>query len=229
MRNTSCFSEESFAKLRGIMTDLTIPAGANLFWEDDKADKFHYIHQGSLKVSKSNNEGKEFVLYLYRAGDMMGRMDGNGFSKQIFNAYAVEDCMIGVIDNVDLELLLWQNGELAIEFMKWMSLSHRTTQTKFRDLMLYGKPGALCSSLIRMANSFGIPGDNGTTTIGIKLTNAEIADYIGAARESVNRMLGDLKKAGAIAIEGGYITLTDIDYLRSVCHCELCPKEICRM
>ena len=133
-----------------------------------------------------------------------------------------------MIQKSDLEVLLWQHGDLAVEFMKWMGLMHRLTQTKFHDLLMYGKPGALCSTLIRMSNSYGIPGEDGMF-ISLKLTNSELSDYIGCTRESVNRMLSDLKKSRAIKIVDGYITITNLEYLRDICKCERCPKEICRI
>jgi CRP/FNR family cyclic AMP-dependent transcriptional regulator len=107
-------------------------------------------------------------------------------------------------------------------------LVHRMTQTKFRDLMMYGKPGTLCSTLIRMSNSYEKSGDDGIF-ISIKLTNSKLGDIIGCARESVNRMLSNLKKAKAIVIDDGYITITNLEYLQAICKYENCPKDICRI
>ena len=47
------------------------------------------------------------------------------------------------------------DNKLALEFMKWVSIQNRKTQTKFRDLVLHGKKGALYSTLIRLTNSYG--------------------------------------------------------------------------
>ncbi|MNW14933.1 Anaerobic regulatory protein [compost metagenome] len=56
-----------------------------------------------------------------------------------------------------------------------------------------------------------------------------MADMIGATRESVNRMLSEMKKDDAIAYHNGYLVIKDAAYLRGICHCENCPLEICRM
>jgi CRP/FNR family transcriptional regulator len=124
--------------------------------------------------------------------------------------------------------LLLQHGDLAVEFMKWIGLMNRLTQSKLRDLMLSGKLGILCSLLIRLGNTYGIE-QGGRILISNKLTNSELADMIGTTRESVNRILGDLKKAGVISYEDGHIVIQDLDYLRDTCQCENCPKEICRV
>jgi len=82
--------------------------------------------------------------------------------------------------------------------------------------------------LIRLANTYGEETPDGIL-IKHRLTNTDLADYIGAARESVSRMLSSLKKEGAVDIVGGYLLIQDIDYLKDICHCELCPKQICRI
>ncbi|WP_333474233.1 Crp/Fnr family transcriptional regulator [Paenibacillus gyeongsangnamensis] len=145
-RNTGCFSAESLRKLTGIMYEMKISYGTRLFWEYDKADKLYYIKKGSFRITKSSDDGRHFVLYLYKEGDLFGQVDPFRTLTQGFNAEVVEDSIVGVIQQRDLEILLWQHGELAIEFMKWMGLVHRMTQTKFRDLMMFEKTGALCSN-----------------------------------------------------------------------------------
>lgn len=227
-RNTSCFSEPSLAILQNMMYEYKVPAGSHIFWEGDPANKLHYILKGRVKITKANSEGKEFVLYLFQEGDLWGQFDPYDDSTQGYNARAACDCVIGVIQKSDLEVVLWEHGSLAFEFMNWMGIMHRLTQTKFRDLMLNGKQGALCSTLIRLANSYGKPhGEH--ILISEKLTNTELADFIGAARESVNRMLGELRKADALTFENGHIVIKSLDYLSDICHCAHCPKEICRI
>lgn len=167
-------------------------------------------------------------MYLHQQGDLLGQMDPFQDSVHGFSAEITEDAQVGIIQRKDLEVLLWQHGDLAVEFMKWMGMMHRLTQTKFRDLMMFGKPGALCSLLIRLSNSYGKMKD-GQIVITLKINNTEMADMIGATRDSVNRMLSDLKKEKVVDYTNGCFIIKDLPYLRDVCHCENCPKEICRM
>lgn len=215
-------------ELGSVMHHTQVEAGSGIFWEGEPADKLYCIQSGKVKCTKTNEEGKQFILYMFRDGDFLGQFDPFADSRHGFTAQAIEPCSVGVISKADLETLFWRNGDLAVEFMKWMGLMHRMTQTKFRDLMLYGKPGALCSTMIRLANTFGVATPEGIL-ITEKWTHADLADTIGAARESVNRMLGAWKRDGAIDQRDGHLLITDLDYLQRICHCELCPKEICRL
>jgi CRP/FNR family transcriptional regulator len=221
-------SDESFEKFRSIMYMKRVEKGSSLFWEGDDADKLYYLFEGRVKSTKTSDEGRSLTLYLHQAGDLMGQMDPFKDSMHGFSAEVTEDSSVGVVQRKDLETLLWQHGDLAVEFMKWMGLMHRLTQTKFRDLMMFGKTGALCSLLIRLCNSYGVE-KAGAIRIELKLSNAEMADMIGATRESVNRMLADLKKENVIANKDGYYYVHNLPYLKEVCCCENCPREVCRM
>ncbi|NHN33618.1 Crp/Fnr family transcriptional regulator [Paenibacillus agricola] len=222
------FSAENLERLKSIMYTKSAKADSFLFWEGDRADYLYYVKKGLVKLTKTTDTGSKITLYLHHADDLFGQIDPFQESAHTFNAEVIEDAEFGIIQQKDLETLLWQHGDLAIEFMKWMGMTHRTTQTKFRDLMLYGKPGALCSLLIRLSNSYGVAvGEE--ITISKKINNTEMAEMIGATRESVNRMLSDLRKQEAIVVDNGTVTIKSLSFLRDICKCENCPKEICRV
>jgi len=221
-------SKESFEKLESIMYTRNIEKGSHLFWEGDTADKLFYVIEGRVRTTKASDNGRTLTMYLHQQGDLIGQMDPFQDSIHSFSAEVTESGKVGIIQRKDLEVLLWQHGDLAVEFMKWMGLMHRLTQTKFRDLMMFGKTGALCSLLIRLSNSYGVERD-GHIYIDLKVNNTEMADMIGATRESVNRMLSDLKKEEVVEFEEGHVIIKNLEYLRNVCHCEKCPKEVCRM
>lgn len=222
------FCMQGFEPLVQAMTLQYVNKNSFIYREGEHANCLYWIQEGKVKISKTTEDGKVYVLNLFQDGDFFGQIDFTEGATHTFSAQALENCCIGVLNQCELEMILWQHGELAIQFMKWMGLMHRLTQSKLRDLILYGKTGALCSTLIRLSNSFGIPSEDGVR-ISFKLTNSELADYIGCARESVNRMLSTLKKAGVIHISEGCLTITNLDYLKKMCKCENCPKEICRI
>jgi len=184
-----------------------------------------------VKLRKSTEDGRDFILSILQAGDMLCEPEDGMRAVHSFSAEVIEDAELGVIQWSDLEILLYRHGDFAVRFMNWMALMHRVTESKFRDLLLFGKPGALASTLIRLANSYGIMGPDGIT-ISIKLTNAELAEFIGTTRESVNRMLNGLRDEGAIDIRKGRIVIRNLAALQSICQCPACPgcpKEVCRI
>jgi len=214
--------------LAGIMLPKRVKSGTYLLWEGEDAQNLYYIRSGRVKLRKTTEEGKDLILSLMQKGDLIGEMAHGGNVAYSFSAEVIEDAEVGVLPWKDLERLLAANGSLAFPFMNWLGHMNRVTQSKIRDLLLFGKQGALASTLIRLGNSFGIPCEDGIV-LDIKLTNTEIADMIGTARESVNRMLSAYKDEGVIDIREGRIVILRLECLRKICNCSACPLEICRM
>ncbi|MFC0560204.1 Crp/Fnr family transcriptional regulator [Halalkalibacter alkalisediminis] len=227
-QNTFHLSDKTLTALTDIMYEQTVKAGTYLFWEGDQADKLFYIKEGHVKMTKSTSDGKDYILNMFSNGDLFGELSSFMDIKYSYNAQVMKDSVIGVIQQKDLEIVLWQQGEIAVEFLKWTSLLNQITQSKLRDLTFHGKLGALCSTIIRMANSYGEELDSGIR-ITKKVKNGELGEYIGATRESVNRMLSDLRSREIIGQENGHLVVYDLNRLKEICHCENCPLEICRM
>jgi CRP/FNR family transcriptional regulator len=225
------FSEDHLNLLQGIMYPKRAGAKAVLFWEGDKTEKLYFIRSGKVKLRKTTEEGKDLILSILQKGDLLGEIGAYEESFHTYSAEVLEEAELGVLLQKDLEVLLYQRGDFAVEFMKWMGLMQRTTESKFRDLLLFGKPGALASTLIRLSNMYGIATGDGIR-LDIRLTNMEIADLIGSTREGVNRMLSTLKDEGIIGMLNGQIVIYHLEKLRRICHCPSCPgcpKEICRI
>ncbi|WP_378126139.1 Crp/Fnr family transcriptional regulator [Cohnella boryungensis] len=223
---------KQFERLEGIMVPMRVAAGGFLFWEGDETENIYYIRSGRIKLRKSTEDGKEYILSILQAGDLICEFPGGQTPLPCgCTAEVTENAEIGVITQHELESLIRNDGDLALSFMNWMAYSHRVTQSKFRDLLLFGKPGALASTLIRLSNSFGVVETYGIR-IDMKLTHAELADFIGATRESVNRMLNEFKEKEILDFRYGKIIIRSLKALQEICHCNTCPtcpKEICRI
>ncbi|MGD8188636.1 Crp/Fnr family transcriptional regulator [Brevibacillus ginsengisoli] len=219
------------AQLESKATLQTFKAPHVLFNDGDKADFVYLICSGSLKLMKTTMDGKELTLQVCGPGELVGVV-GIFEKNLVYNSTVIvmDVCEVAIVPRATLENLLLCNSEFCIEFMRWMGRVHRRTQSKFRDLLLNGKTGALYSTLIRMSNSYGVPQEDGSILIDLSLTNRDLAQYIGLTRESVNRMLAELRKLDVIDILPlGHILIKDIHYLKTAIHCDDCPPDICQI
>lgn len=208
---------------------LKLKKGAYLFQEGTEAKGVYIILSGKVQISKITPDGRELSLRICGKNDICGELTIFTYSPTyLLTAKVIEDGEAAIIYKDKLEKELLQNSSLAFEFMKWMSDHFRRTQTKFRDLVLHGKRGALFSTLIRMTNSYGVKKEDGIL-INLPLTNQELGNFCGTSRESVNRILNELKKKGILSIEKGKITIHDLDYLKKEIACENCPAVYCNI
>ncbi|AYA75091.1 Crp/Fnr family transcriptional regulator [Bacillus sp. Y1] len=198
-----------------------------IFQEGMEAEEMYVILSGKVQISKITSDGRELSLRICGKNDICGELTLFTHSpKYLLSARVLEDAEIAAINKDVLEKEIFQNSSLALEFLKWMSDHFRKTQTKFRDLVLNGKKGALYSTLIRMTNSYGVEVQNGIL-IDLPLTNQELANFCGTSRESTNRILNELKKEQIISIKKSKIIVHNLQYLRDEIGCENCPKVYC--
>jgi CRP-like cAMP-binding protein len=209
--------------------EIEVKKGAYLFQEGQLATEIFVVLSGKFQISKMNAEGRELNLRLCQQNDIIGELTLFAYQPTyLFNSLAVEDGKVAAVNIEALEKLLLENTQLAYEFMKWMNDHFRKTITKFRDLVLHGRKGALYSTLIRLSNSYGEVNDSGIL-ITVPLTNQDLANYTGTARESVSRMLSELRKQKIITIDRKTITIHDLAFLKKEIDCENCPVAFCNI
>ncbi len=223
----STISNELTELLKSANQLIKMEKGTYLFREGMKASELYLILSGRVRVSKGTSDGSELSLRICSQNEIVGELTlFTDQPKYLFDCLILEESEIAVIQKDDLERKLFENTNLAFEFMKWMSDHFRKTQTKFRDLVLLGKKGALYSTLVRMTNSYGVQTESGIL-IDLHLTNQELANFCATTRESVNRMLHELRAIGIISVSRGYITIHDLAYIKNEIQCEECPAKYC--
>lgn len=201
--------------------------GSYLFQEGMEAEELYLITSGKIQISKVTRDGRELALRICGENDLCGELTlFTDNPKYLLSALVLEEGEVVAIKKEVIEREIFNNSPLAFEFMKWMSDHFRKTQTKFRDLVLNGKRGALFSTLIRMTNSYGLTKPDGIL-IDLPLTNQELANFCGTSRESTNRILNELKREEVISIKKGKIIVHDLQYLKDEIGCENCPVAYC--
>lgn len=218
------FEEQAFLLTKG--TEITVKKGNSLFIEGDLPKHIYFIKHGRVQLSKTNVEGKILYFQVKQKNDFVGELSLFNDLKVTSNADVIKDAVLIRFERVVLEELCIENGAFALAFMKWFAKNNNSLLAQFRDLIFCGKKGALFSILIRLSNAHGIKVEDGIL-IDKKLTNQELANYIGATRESISRILKSLISDNIISIDSKYITIQNIQFLQSQLRCEHCPYDEC--
>lgn len=224
--NTEDFN--GFTQLSKYMKTRSFNKNTAIYCEGDALNHLYYVKEGSVKVSKVSDDGKDLILNYFFPGDLFGEYRLNGDQLATFSAEAVEDCKIGILSFEDLNNCISQHGELGLSFSEWLSKMQWFTQLKLRDILFHGKNGALASTLIRAANTYGLR-EGERIIISQKMTNYDLANLIGATRETVNRLMSQFQKDGLVDVHNSRISIINLKKLQKICHCEHCPLAICRL
>ena len=184
----------------------------------------------SVQISKETESGKELTIQICGEGCVIG--ESLMFCQCSFHtttAKALEQANIYSLHHDVLETFLNAQPLLMVDYLTWLQTENMKNQSRLRDLVLHGKKGALYSTLIRLANTYGECRTNNEVFINIALTNTDIANLCATSREMINRMLRDLREKHIITVDKSYITILDLHYLKREIECENCPLSICRI
>lgn len=198
-----------------------------LFREGEEIQGLYLILTGKVKMSKLSNDGNQLTLRYVEPGGVAGELALlNDYAHYVLSAKVMESGEIAILSKSIIIDAIERNGLLALELIQIMNDRVRRDQTRFRDLVLFGKKGALYSTLIRLSNSYGETNGN-DIFINIKMTDQQLADFCGTSRESINRLMGQLKKDSVLSTDKSFITIHDIDYLKEAINCADCPIDLC--
>lgn len=184
-----------------------------VYLEGNHPVQLFYILKGKVKTFKSNEEGKDLVVGLFKEGDFFGYvplLDGTVYKD---TAEALEDADISLIPRKEFEELMNSNGEVA---QKWIRMLAKNVSEKEEQLLSIAYSSLrkkVAETLITLqkkyTNSAGQP-------VSIHISRETIATMAGTATESTIRTLSDFKNEAIIDIREGNITILNIRKLENM-------------
>src|SRR5690554_6693614 len=198
-----------------------------LFRQGDAVTDLYLIQSGQVLVTKTTPDGRELSLRFLGPGDLIGEvLITDATTQYLVDAKMTEQTSLAVFRQDKLKQALKQDANALLDLLNYTQLMYRKDQTKFRDLVLHGKKGALYSTLIRLSNSYGQTQPDGIH-LTKSFTNQELANFCATSRESVNRLLSELKKRQVVSEQHQHLIIHDLDYLKQAINCDQCPLVLC--
>ena len=181
-----------------------------IFEQNSPRSSTYILLKGKIKLSFLLPDGDQINLGFYSAKNVILTSTDNRHSfMSLFKVEAVEDCLIGVVPASSIE-----NNEYLYKIItRYYDIIFKKVYLQMVELMSRNKLDSLYCILIRLANTYGIEVANGIK-INIKLSNIDLAGYIGTSKETISRLMRKMKDLDLITTEDKYIILKDIDYMK---------------
>lgn len=181
-----------------------------IFLEDSPSRTVYMIKTGTVKTYKSLADGREQIINILSAGDMLG-FDSLYDDKYSCTAEVIQDVELCCIKKSDLVALLTQNPGVNMKFIKIMNRELNRAQERIRDLGVKDAREKVATLLMTLFSSRGPMHGPGFT-----LSRQEISEMVGVAQETVIRILSEFRADGVIGTEGRNIMVRDPDALRDL-------------
>jgi CRP/FNR family cyclic AMP-dependent transcriptional regulator len=211
-RNQGCFCNLSALVLKELGSashQSTYPADAVLFVEGQVPRGIYVLCAGKVKLSTTSRDGKVLILNLAQSGDVLGLSAVVSGTPYEVTAESSGPCLVNFIERETLIRLIQKYGEIGLRTAEALSRQFQAAYRDVHDLVLARSSAVKIAKLLL---SWSGPHDVAASReIRIKssLTHEEMAQMIGASRETVTRVLSTLKKKQLIRLEGSTLIIRD--------------------
>jgi len=179
-----------------------------LFEESDYPRYLYFMVKGKVKVFKTNEDGKEYILDVCKEGDFVGYLDLIRAAEYTESAAALEDSEVALIPREDFITLISANRDVASQLIKMLANNVSEKEEQLLQLAYNSVRKRVASALLLLSEKEG--------QAQISVLRDDLARIVGTAKESVIRMLAEFRDDNYIDIVEGDILIKAADKLRNM-------------
>ncbi|MFG1932164.1 Crp/Fnr family transcriptional regulator [Mycobacterium sp. NPDC048908] len=197
--------------VRALTTQLQpvdFPCGHTVFAEGDPGDRLFIIISGKVKISRRSPSGRENMLTIEGPSDMFGELSIFDPGPRTSSATTITEMRAVSMSRDALRAWIADRPEIAEQWLRVLARRLRRTNNYLADLIFTDAPGRVAKQLLQLGQRFGTQ-EGGAVRVTHNLTQEEIAQMVGASRETVNEALADFARHGWIRWEVGSVVIFD--------------------
>lgn len=177
--------------------------GEIVFQQGDPGDALFVVISGSFEISILSEEGKKLSLNVMMSGDIFGEIAALDGGIRTATATAMEKSKLARYSRDGLAGLIVKNPEMALRIIALLCSRIRWINQQVEDLAMLDVEGRLANRLLILYSRFS---DNKGW---LKMSQSDLADFLGVSRESTNKILQSWKADGFIELSRGSIKVLD--------------------
>jgi CRP/FNR family cyclic AMP-dependent transcriptional regulator len=216
--------ERALARVAALSSRRVHYKGAVIFSQGDSGDALYGVASGRVRISASGAGGREVFLNIMEPGDTFGEIAVMDGLPRTAGATALEKTTLIVLKRVDFLALLEREPRLAIHLLKLLCERLRWTSEMVEESAFLSGTARLAKRLLILASLHGRPAASGQG-MELRLSQAELAHFLGISRQIVNQHLGEWAKAGWVELGRARIVVADPQALRAVIIAEASPPQ----
>jgi CRP-like cAMP-binding protein len=188
------------------------PRAHTIFSQGEPGDRLYIVISGKVKIGHRSRDGRENLLAIMGPSDMFGELSIFDPGPRTSSATTITEVKAVSMDRDALQAWTHNRPEIGAQLLRVLARRLRRTNTNLADLIYTDVPGRVAKQLLQLAQRFGTR-EGGALRVTHDLTQEEIAQLIGASRETVNKALADFTHRGWIRSDGKSVLITDAERL----------------
>lgn len=219
LKNVSVFqglAEKQLRLVYGLVTLRDYSSGDFIFTQGEPGDALFFVVTGRVKISVMAADGREKIIKIMEPGHVFGEVVLFDSGPYPASAQAMDACQVGILRNEDLYEMLREHDDLAISLLQLLAKRLKMTQRQLQDLALKDVYTRVAQLLLELAENEGIKLPCGSVQLTLRLTREEMAQMTATSRETLTRMLSELRQQGIISVERNQVHIPSLARLREV-------------
>ena len=203
---------EAAAALAESLQHADYSRGETVFVEGEQGDTLFIVETGKVKIGRRAADGRENMLSVMGPSDMFGELSLFDPGPRTATATVLTDGRLASLAHSSLRPWINDRPEIAEQLLRVLARRLRRTNDALADLIFTDVPGRVAKALLELAERFSTPEGDGVR-VHHDLTQEELAQLVGASRETVNKALADFASRGWMRVDSRAVTILDADRL----------------
>ncbi len=199
-------SDSSLVELDRIAPIFSFPKGASVFLEGQVSRGVYIICRGRVKLVMSGRDGKTIILRIAQPGEILGLQAMVTGNRHEISVETLHPCQLAFINRAEFFRFLKEHADASWHMAQQLS-NHCQAAYETVRLMTLSHPVKLARILLQWSAD-GTVG-SGLTHLKFTLTHEEMAQLIGSTRETVTRILGEMKKQRVLDLNRSTLLILD--------------------
>jgi CRP/FNR family transcriptional regulator/CRP/FNR family cyclic AMP-dependent transcriptional regulator len=191
----------------------TFGKGTIIFHKGSPGRSLYIIESGKVRVFLLSSSGQEISVNVYGPGEVFGELALLDGLPRSAGAMVLEKTVVYNLYRDDFLRCIETCPRMTESIIEELSRRLRYTTQCIENLAFLDLNGRIAAKLLELADRFGLKGEG--IEIDLRLTQTELASWVAARRESVNKVLSSLREQGLIDVDGQRITILDLAGLRN--------------
>ena len=183
-----------------------------IFREGSYPREAYLLKNGKVKLFKTNQDGKEYIVELIAPGTFFGHLALLEKSQYAESAVVLEDADICPIPEQEFTKVLHGTPELSTGFIQILSNNIKEKEERLLKLAYSSVRQRVADALLLLHHKYA----QETDVFQIKISRDDLAGIVGTATESLIRTLSDFKDEEMIAVKGSEISILDLTALQKL-------------
>jgi CRP/FNR family transcriptional regulator, cyclic AMP receptor protein len=197
-----------------------------IYFPDDLGQTVLLLARGRVKIKAVTPDGRETIFAFIEAGELFGELALVDAEPRREYAEAVVDSLVLALPREEVLWLMEQRPDVAMHVTKLLGFRRRRIENRLRNILFRSTRERTVALILELLESHGQRTKDGLWEVRLKLSHQELANLIGATRESVTLALGRLQRDGLIKVHRRLIRVPDrAKLMAAMDECHISPRD----